>query len=100
MVFENLLALHIAIEKDCPPETAFLWLDRLLDGKKNPKIPDFPWTIFDIEDIKKLKSQGITYREISTYYGVHPSNISRQIKLLNQNKKIAAEAAKLKKSHV
>lgn len=70
MCFENLVALYIAIEKQCPQETAFKYLNRLLDGnpKKHNNKPQFIWTSEDIEDIKKFRKQGLTYKEIAKIY--------------------------------
>lgn len=72
MYFENIVALWIAIEKECPQEVAFKYLDRYLED--NPKKIKgnlrFKWTNEDIQDIKKFREQGLTYKEISEIYCV------------------------------
>lgn len=87
MVFENLIALHIAIENQCPQETAFKYLDRLLAGKKVIRKPQFPWTDKDKEDVIKLKAAGVKGNEISRYYGVDPAVITRILKGAESNAK-------------
>lgn len=78
--FENLLALLIAIEKECPPEVAFKYLDKYLESGDYKKKPRFKWTDKDIEDVIKLKNQGITQKEISSYYGLEESGMCRIVK--------------------
>jgi hypothetical protein len=73
MIFENLMALYIAINNQCPPEIAFKRLDRLCGEKiKNFR---FPWTDEDLQDIGVLKMEGLSWREIATYYGVAESTV-------------------------
>jgi len=86
MYFENLVALHIAIEKQCPQETAFKYLDRLLDGKsrKHNNKPKFIWTSDDIEDIKRFRKQGLTYKGIAKIYFTTDDTI---FQVLRRNKK-------------
>lgn len=95
MCFENLVALHIAIEQQCPQETAFKYLDRILNG--NPKgysnKPQFAWTTEDIKDIKRFRKQGLTYKEIADIYFTTDQAIYR---VLKRDKKRAAGAAKIK----
>lgn len=77
VVFENLMALYIAVEQQCPPETAFKLLDGLIDGKKYIRKPQFVWTDKDKEDVVKFRTKGLSVIEISKYYGVDPSRISQ-----------------------
>lgn len=86
MVFENLVALHIAIEKQCPPETAFKYLDNFLE-RKTSKVY-FQWSNEDIADIHKLRSKGVKYKEIASYYGTSERNI---ISMLCMRKKRMAQ---------
>lgn len=85
MVFENILALHIAIEKQYPQETAFKLLDKYMNGDKVVRKPNFDWTDNDKEDVVKLSSEGVTGREISKYYSVHPSIICQILKSAKNN---------------
>jgi hypothetical protein len=54
MVFENLMALWIAVEKQCPQEVAFK----------------------DVEDVMKFRKEGINCTEIGSYYGLKGASIS------------------------
>lgn len=73
VVFENLMALYIAIEEECPPEIAFKRLDRFCGQiVKNLR---FPWTDKDLHDIEIYRSEGITWKEIGNYFGVAESTI-------------------------
>lgn len=80
MVFENLLALHIAILKECSPELAFEWLDRYQEKKLIKKAPYYPWTIEDLMDISKYRQQGINWNEIGSYYGVNKQTVFKAYK--------------------
>lgn len=68
MYFENLVALHIAIEKNVPVEVAFVLLDRIIQNK-SMKIR-YTWSNEDREDMLKLKEQGLTWKEIGEIYGI------------------------------
>lgn len=73
MVFENLMALYIAIQEECPPEIAFKRLDHYCgQAVKNFR---FPWNYDDVSDIEIFKNKGISWREIGTYYGVGESTV-------------------------
>jgi hypothetical protein len=80
MVFENLMALLIAVENQCPQEVAFKMLDRYMEGKKVTKKPSFPWTFNDVQDITRLYAAGVKQGEIGSYYGVKGDNISKLIR--------------------
>ncbi|ABQ23621.1 helix-turn-helix domain-containing protein [Clostridium kluyveri] len=77
MVFENFTALLIAAENEWPPETAFRYLDSILENKNMEKKPIFKWTPKDIQDVLKFKEEGLKHREIASYYGVSTWVISR-----------------------
>jgi hypothetical protein len=71
MVFENLVALWIAVEKQCPPETAFKWLDNYLEnGDGFKKKPKFSWTREDVQDVIRLREGGVAWKEIADCYGL------------------------------
>ncbi|KAA8676170.1 hypothetical protein [Clostridium sp. HV4-5-A1G] len=89
MVFENLMALWIAIEKECPQEVAFKYLDRYLgDGPK--QAPKFRWTPQDVEDVMKFRKEGINCAEIGSYYGLKGASISYL--LCRKRKEVSARA--------
>ncbi|MEY7998644.1 hypothetical protein AB8U03_00260 [Clostridium sp. Mt-5] len=76
MIFENMVALLIAAEKECPQEVAFKYLDRYLeDGPDFKQVPKFRWTPQDIEDVMRLRQEGISDEEIGSYYGVKADTI-------------------------
>lgn len=71
---ENICAFWVAVEKGCTVETAFDYVEN--DRKR-------PYTIItpeDIEDMKKMKEQGLTQRAIGEIYGLHETSISSYIK--------------------
>lgn len=64
---ENWYALCIAIMLKMPPETAFQVLDI---GQRNRKsVLNFD----DTRDMLKLKSDGLTYKQIGVMYGISES---------------------------
>ena len=77
MYFENIIALHLAIEHNKPPEIAFKILDKMLDkGKKfkfTNKFYNYNWTLEDAEDMQKLKKEGLSYGAIGELYGISNS---------------------------
>jgi hypothetical protein len=76
MVFENLMALWIAVEKQCPQEVAFKYLDRYIEnGPDFKQMPKFRWTPQDIQDVLKFRQEGISDLEISSYYGVKKTTL-------------------------
>lgn len=68
MPIDNLAALCVAIKFGLPPETSFIKLEKLYEGKKFKN--SFPWTVEDFADIEKFRAEGISWREISEYYGL------------------------------
>lgn len=88
MYFENLIALHIAIEKHCTPEMAFKYLDKVLEGEIQPKIRH-EWGNKEVEDIKKFRLQGLSFSKIGEIYCTTASNI---FKVLNYKKRAAGTA--------
>lgn len=92
MYFENLVALHIAIEKQCTPEIAFKYLDRfeknIIEGK-----PNFKWSIADFKDINALMQQGLNCGEIAEIYFTSKNVING---VLRKYKKRAAATAQFK----
>jgi hypothetical protein len=80
MVFENLVALHLAIDNNCPPETAFQYLDRYIENVKYANAPRFPWTKEDANDVVKLWEEGTSLGEIATYYGISLSSLSHMMR--------------------
>ncbi|AEB75871.1 MULTISPECIES: hypothetical protein [Clostridium] len=89
MYLENLVALHIAIEKHYTPEMAFKYLDKILDGEVKPKIRR-EWSSKEIEDIKKFKSEGLSFSKIGEIYCTTASNI---FKVLDYRKKSCANSS-------
>lgn len=76
MVFENLMALWIAVEKQCPQEVAFKYLDNCLEnGPDFKRSPKFRWTPQDIQDVMRFREQGINWDEIGSYYGMKGDSI-------------------------
>jgi len=77
LIFENLVILWIAIEKVCPPETAFKYFDKALNSKQGRprELPYFSWTPEDIQDLLAFREKGLTYKEIGSYYGVSDHSI-------------------------
>lgn len=67
MYFENLVALYIAVEKQCTQEMAFKYLDRFAEGNLTGK-PVFRWSDGDIKDIKKFRQEGLNCSEIAEIY--------------------------------
>ncbi|WP_373899310.1 hypothetical protein ACER0A_002065 [Haloimpatiens sp. FM7315] len=65
--FENLMALYIAIEKQCMQEEAFKYLDKYAEGE-NPKNLSFKWEKEDLEDIQKFRQRGLKCKEIAKIY--------------------------------
>ncbi|WP_034849678.1 hypothetical protein [Clostridium hydrogeniformans] len=79
MYFENLLALHIAIQHKTTQERAFAMLDNLIDtGKLRKKYVKLKGE--DTKDMIELRKQGLLIKEIAEIYGVCDSNICRRIK--------------------
>lgn len=98
IVFENLIALHIAIEKECPQEVAFKYLDNYLNNKPMIHKPCFKWTDEDIQDVRNLRKLGLGLDEIGSYYGLTFSSINKIYKNGNKrNKKRVPEGTKNKK---
>lgn len=75
MYFENLIALHIAIDYQVPVEVAFEMLDRMIENKKTKFV--YKWSNEDREDMLKLKAEGLTWQEIGKIYGKDRCNILR-----------------------
>lgn len=77
MVFENLMVLWIAIEKNCSQEVAFKYFDKVISSKEGRprELPYFSWTPEDIQDILIFRKEGLTYKEIGSYYGVSDHSI-------------------------
>lgn len=71
--FENLLALHAAIEYEKPVETAFKIVE--FRAKDIYDMPKFPWTKEDLEDVIRLYAAGIKAKEIAEMYGVSQNSI-------------------------
>ncbi|MHC1683447.1 MAG: hypothetical protein AB6733_10905 [Clostridiaceae bacterium] len=95
IVFENLIALHIAIEKQCPQEVAFKYLDNYLNNKPMIHKPCFKWTNEDIQDVKNLRKLGLGFDEIGSYYGLKVSAINKVYRSNNErNKKRVPEGTK------
>lgn len=67
MYFENLVALYIAVEKQCTQEMAFQYLDKFAEGIIDKK-PRFKYSDEDIQDINKFKQQGLSCEEIAKIY--------------------------------
>lgn len=84
MVFDNLMALHISIRKQCPPEVAFKCLDKYA-ALKEFKMPRFDWTERDIRDALKFKEEGLTWSEIGSYYGMTASGVCHAVKTRRRN---------------
>lgn len=78
----NLLALWIAIMKNCTPEVAFKYMDKFLDGDTDclEKELYFKWTNKEIESLIKFREEGLTYKEIAEIYGVGERSIINAIK--------------------
>lgn len=96
-MIENLLALWIAIKKNCPPEVAFKYIDKFLDGDTDclKKELYFKWTNKEVESLIKFREEGLTYKEIAEIYGVGERSIINAIK--NYRKKEPfTEGSKLK----
>lgn len=93
MVFDNLMALHISIERNCPPEVAFKYIDDPIWFKRRRR-PNFNWTDGDIKDILKFRREGLTWREISSYYNTSPGAIHHLVErwLEKHDKKIVRAA--------
>ncbi|GAB6149850.1 hypothetical protein Z965_02465 [Clostridium novyi A str. BKT29909] len=89
MYLENLVALHIAIEKHYTPEMAFRYLDKVLEGEANPRIHQI-WTNKDLEDIKKFRAQGLSFSKIGELYGTTAQAI---FKVLDYKKKSCANSS-------
>jgi hypothetical protein len=80
MVFENLMALWIAVEKQCPQEVAFKYLDRYIEnGPDFKQMPKFRWTLEDMQDVFRLRHEGVSDEEISSYYGVKKTTLQSVI---------------------
>lgn len=73
---ENWCALFIAIQLPVTPERAF----EILNNDKGKKSSNKWVTDKDVEDMKKLKKQGVTYPELAEMYGLNPTLICRYVK--------------------
>lgn len=70
---ENWCALCIAIILKTPPETAFQILDI---GQRNRK------SVLDFDDTRymiKLKSEGLTYKQIGDMYGISDTAVCKRM---------------------
>ncbi|HYF75289.1 MAG TPA: hypothetical protein VD757_01770 [Candidatus Nitrosocosmicus sp.] len=72
---ENYYALMVCIIKNCSPEQAFRYLE---NGKKGRSGKAETQQL--IAEIKRLKDQGKTYREIGAMYNMTAGNIYRRLK--------------------
>jgi hypothetical protein len=86
--FENLIALYISIERECPPEVAFKWLDRYLGDNKgrHENKPRFPWSKDDVEDIVALRSSGVSWDDIGEMYGAKSA-----LNMISQARRLSIE---------
>ncbi|MDF2608898.1 MAG: hypothetical protein K0R92_372 [Lachnospiraceae bacterium] len=72
---ENYYALLICILKPVTIEQGFDLLEGHISNRYNLAI-----TGEDIEDMIRMKQQGMTYREIGSYYGISEEAAYRRIK--------------------
>ena len=79
LYFENILALHIAIEYKVTQERAFAMLDTLLETG-TIKERYIKHTDEDIEDMINLRNSGFTLKEIGGMYFISDSSICKLIK--------------------
>lgn len=80
MVFENLIALHISIRENCPPEIAFRLLDDYCEKKKLIRKHHFTWTKEDAQDVLRLSREGLKLDEIASFYGMKKSGLLNAVK--------------------
>lgn len=73
---ENWCALLIAIQLPVTPERAF----EILNNDKGKDSSNKWVTAEDVEDMKKLKKQGVSYPELAEMYGLNPTLICRYVK--------------------
>lgn len=75
----NYYALVISIIGDCMPETAFEKVQSEKPSKVRNRI-----TNDDIEDMAKLRAQGLTLKDLGEIYGIDPTVICRRLKMLTE----------------
>lgn len=76
-VQENYMALAVAILADCPPETAWKWLDKgkCQNGTHHPDVSKD-----DDRSMVKLKAEGLTYKEIGQMFGLTKDAVYNRIR--------------------
>lgn len=95
MIFDNLMALHISIQRSCPPEIAFKYLDNPAWFNRKKK-PTFNWSDGDMQDILKFRQEGLTWREIGSYYNTSPGALFHLVeRWLKKNDKKIVRAARI-----
>jgi DNA invertase Pin-like site-specific DNA recombinase len=82
-VKENYYALLICILKPVTIEQGFDLLDGRITHRNNMAI-----TSEDIEDMIRMKQQGMTHREIGSFYGISEEAAYRRIKRYKEKKEV------------